>query len=194
MDIKNVPDIMEDCPKERLELDFTTDADDEKRFKDLEQIAIERMTNGELERYIKHYPQLIEKIKHQTEEMQLTAIRENPFVFNRLNNPTNKVILEALQLLGCILKDIKNPSKIMMEAAIKNDPMAIKYIEKPSLRLQMIAISILPEAIEEIEIPHKLALETAEKLIEIKNEESNTEDELDITEEELKQAELDLEK
>lgn len=59
-------------------------------------------------------------------------IRNNPYVIERLENPTEEMQLVAVETNGLALQYIKNPSAAVQKAALQNTPRAIQYIENPS--------------------------------------------------------------
>lgn len=67
-----------------------------------------------------------------TEEEQLLKIKENPWNIEKIINPSNKVIIEAIKLNPSIIYSIKNQTEEMQLLAVKLDKICILYCKDPS--------------------------------------------------------------
>ncbi len=66
----------------------------------------------------------------------LNMIQNNPYVIERIENPTEEMKLLAVQTNGLALQYIPHPS----EAAVANTPRAIQFLENPSETLLLQAV------------------------------------------------------
>jgi hypothetical protein len=113
---------------------------------------------------------LIKYIKNKTEEMNFEAVKQqnNPqglfdlitqgvefdeYAIQYIENPSEKVQLEALKKSYYVLKFIKNPSEQVQLEAVKKNAYAIQYIENPSEQVQLKAVKQNGHVIQHIGNP-----------------------------------------
>ena len=70
----------------------------------------------------------------------LNMIQNNPYVIERIENPTEEMKLLAVQTNGLALQYIPHPSQAVQEAAVANTPRAIQFLENPPETLLLQAV------------------------------------------------------
>lgn len=66
-----------------------------------------------------------------TNEKYMNMIRNNPYVIDRIENPSEEMQLLAVQMNGLALQYIKHPSEAVQKAAVANTARAIQFIDHP---------------------------------------------------------------
>jgi hypothetical protein len=88
-----------------------------------------------------------------SEQVQLTAVKQNVDAIQFIENPSEKVQLTAVKQNVDAIQFIENPSEEVQLAAIKQNVDAIYYIENPNEQIQLAAVNQTWHAIENIENP-----------------------------------------
>jgi len=95
----------------------------------------------DLEKQVYNKGKLIQFIDDPSQELQLAAVKKNPFSIEYIQNPTEKVQLAAVNKWGNAIYYIQNPSETVQLAAVKDDPDSIKYIQNPTEKVIQLARS-----------------------------------------------------
>lgn len=82
----------------------------------------------------------ITKIIEANELMILETIGKDYHLFKYIQEPTEEIILLALQLNGILIKYVKHPTDEMKLLAIQNNAFSIKYIKNPTDEMKLEAI------------------------------------------------------
>lgn len=112
----------------------------------------------------------IRLFQNQTEEMQLTAVKDRPRMLPVLKKPSKKVQLAAVKEWGSMLKHIENQTEEIQLAAVKNDGLSIKYVKNPSEKVKLAAVKedgnaldLIPNPSDELKAAAKAELEYRER-------------------------------
>ena len=111
---------------------------------------------------LKSKPFAISLIKEPTEEMLLYAMRQDGFLIRKIENPSEKVCLEAVRFVVPDrrinklmnyrkfgpLQFIKNKTERICLEAVKTNGLALAHCKIKTPEIQMVAYEQNPEAIE----------------------------------------------
>lgn len=100
-----------------------------------------------------------------TEEEQIKNLKGKSFFVKYLNNPSEKVLLEAVKEYPFIIEEINNPSEKVQLEAIKQSPFSIGEIHNPTEKVQLEAIKQDVNSIKNIKNPTDNVLKEALKRI-----------------------------
>jgi hypothetical protein len=98
------------------------------------------------------------------EDVQLAAVKQNPFAIRGIDNPSPEVQLAAVNQNANAIMNIDNPTPEVQLAAVKQNPFAIRGIDNPSPEVQMAAVKQDEYAIRRIDNPSPEALALYKKL------------------------------
>ena len=85
--------------------------------------------------------------KKEIEELYFCLIINNPYFIQYINNPTEKIKLEAIKQNGFVIQFIENPTEEMKWIAIKKEGYAIYCIDNPTEEMKEIAIKKMKEIV-----------------------------------------------
>jgi hypothetical protein len=124
-----------------------------------------KMTDQELEDYVKSLPNNIKYVKKPTEELQLAAVGSNANSIQHIKNPTERVQLLAITKVPSTIKYITNPSEAIQLAAVAKAAISIQHIDNPTEKVQRLAIKQEGNAmIDYIKNPHPNVLKLVGKI------------------------------
>jgi hypothetical protein len=86
----------------------------------------------DLDKQVYNVGDLIQFIDNPSEEVQLTAVKDDPFSIKYIENPTEKVQLAAVKKNPYSIRFIQNSSETVQLAAVKQYPNSIRFIQNPS--------------------------------------------------------------
>ena len=92
-------------------------------------------------------------LNEKSEEIQINAVKVNPYTIQYLKSPSEVVQLEAVKNSGHVIDYIKNPSEAVQLQAIRQNLSAIRYIADPSEAMQLQVIRENELAIQYIDKP-----------------------------------------
>jgi hypothetical protein len=114
-----------------------------------------KMTDQELEDYVKSVTHGIKYVKQPSEELQLAAVGSNANSIQHIKNPTERVQLLAITKVPSTIKYITNPSEAIQLAAVAKAAISIQHIDNPTEKVQRLAIKQEGNAmIDYIKNPH----------------------------------------
>lgn len=90
-----------------------------------------------------------------TNEKYMNMIRNNPYVIDRIENPSEEMQLLAVQMNGLALQYIKHPSEAVQKAAVANTARAIQFIDHPSEDMLLQAVQSGWNNLSYIKIRHR---------------------------------------
>jgi hypothetical protein len=132
-----------------------------------ESIVVEHCEDEEVDitaEDLKHNGLLLKHVIKHTEDLCLTAVKQNANALIYAKCLTEQVMLAAVKQKGSMIKYIKNPSDIICKAAVTQDPNALEYIKYQSEEIILIAVEKSAIAAKYIKKP---SLELYKKLINI---------------------------
>jgi len=117
------------------------------------------------------YKKVIENaqdINKMSDDLQIKMIKSDSNYFKKIENPSEKVKLAAVNFLGFLIKDINDPSEDVQITAVEESGDNIKYLyEKgisPSEGVQLVAVNNSPASIQFIKGPsEKVQLQAVHK-------------------------------
>jgi hypothetical protein len=99
-----------------------------------------KMSEPEIEQYVKSISNGIKYVKHPSEQLQLAAVGSNANAIQYIKNPSEQVQQLAIDKSPSNIKYIKQPSETIQLAAVDQSPVVIKHIDNPTEKVQLLAI------------------------------------------------------
>ena len=95
----------------------------------------------------------IRYIDDPSEAVKLTAVTVDPYAIRWIKNPSEKMQLIAVKRTGNVIEFIDNPSEKVQLAAVNQNGYIICHIKNPSEKVQLAAVTQLGFAIQNIKNP-----------------------------------------
>jgi len=92
-------------------------------------------------------------LNEKSEEVQINAVKVNPYTIEHIKSPSEVVQLEAVKHSGFVIQYIQNPSETVQLEAVRENLSAIQYIADPSEAMQLQAIRENESVIQYIDKP-----------------------------------------
>ena len=94
----------------------------------------------------------------------LKQVKENPMLLEKIENPSDDIIMAAVKKNGNVIKFIKNQSFEMRKIAIESNPLSVQYMDDLEEELQVLAVKLLWNSLKYIKNPSYKVLEEAVKV------------------------------
>jgi hypothetical protein len=86
----------------------------------------------DLEKWVYNNAGLIQFMDNPSEEVQLAAVKDDPWAIKHIQNPSERVGLVAVEKIPYSIKYIQNPSQEVQLAAVKKNPYTFYHIKHPT--------------------------------------------------------------
>ena len=96
-----------------------------------------------LDKQVYNVGRLIGFIDNPSQEVQLAAVKEDPWSVKYIQNPSQTVQLAAVKKNPFSIQYIQNPSEKVQLVAVKNNPFSIKYIKNPTQKVKKTDLHVL---------------------------------------------------